>query len=304
VHNASDISSLLFMSIVNDKKVWYETIDPLEFTPDTCSVDLKVVQYGLYATAVWPSDFPQGSVDDSSSWIRLDPTGSPDLNDYFFVNGTTNLPQGYPLIMEIYPQEFNWENYWQYVEYQPILRKELSVRKGDDGRNFFFQPVNLTEAAARSGLRVSPGTMYIEVHAINTNSSVSDSAVFRATTRAPWVKIDPITEPARGTNLTITGTTNLSAGSNIPLQIEVMMHPCFKCSNPASAPGSSCCGKCTTGWFSGTVQAKDTERAERSWKLEVPTENWCWSETYYVSASAGGEEDALQDEKYFHIRET
>lgn len=145
--------------------------------------------------------------------------------------------------------------------------------------------------------------MFIEVHAVNMASGVSDKAVFEATTNGPWIRIDPIQEPVMGENLTITGTTNLDEGSVIFLNLGVMIHPCFWCSDPDSAPGSYCCRKCTMGFFSGDVLVMDTGGATRLWRFETPTTNWCTSETYYLTAGAEAGGESTQEDKYFHIRE-
>lgn len=303
-HNSSDISSLFFMRDAYDHGSWSQTIEPLEFTPDQCLVEIKVVQLGVYTTTLWPSDYPGGLVNESASWIRLDAPGPRDMDNGFLMSGTTSLPPGSPLIVEIYPREFKKENYWQYVDYRPILREKISVQQDADGGQYFALPVNLTGAAEQSGMTISPGTMYIEVHAVNMASSVSDQAVFEATTRSPWITIDPIQEPVQGEKLTITGTTNLPEGSAISLNLGVMIHPCFRCGNPDAAPGSYCCGKCTTGDFSGNVPVTDTGGAVRSWKYETPTANWCTSETYYITAGADVEGKSTQENKYFHIRKT
>jgi len=301
-HNVSEVDGLLFMSEQDGKKSWSLTSNPPQFTPDTCLVDVKVCQYGVFATATGPSAFPQGSINESSSWIHLDPPGVQDISTPFFVNGTTNLPVGYPLILEIYPRVYNKQNYRHDIDFRPIIRETLPVLPGNNGSNSFFLPVNLTDRSLQDGRALSPGTYFMEVHAVNMDSTVSDQGVFGATTSGPWIVIDPFLEPVKGTNLTISGRTNLSAGSPISVTVVSPMHPCFNCRNPDSYPGSICCGKCTLGYVSETVPAENLNAEERSWKIEVPTTNWCTSEIYEVLASSGPEDHAPGDYRYLSIR--
>lgn len=301
-HNSSELSSLFPMRSAYDHGNWSQTIEPLDFKPDQVLVEIKVVQFGVYTTTLWPSEYQGGQVNESASWIRLDAPGPRDMNTEFSLSGNTNLPAGYPLIVEVYPREFTRENYWQYVDYRPILREKTAVRQDADGRSYFTLPVNLTNAAEQRGIAISPGAMYTEVHAVNMASGVSDQTVFEATTRGPWIRIDPIQEPVMGENITITGTTNIEEGGVISLNLGVMIHPCFWCSNPESAPGSICCRKCTMGGFSGDIPVTGTGGATRSWRFETPTTNWCTSETYYLTAGAEAEGQNTMEERYFHIR--
>ena len=206
------------------------------------TVEVKAVKKGVYTTAVSPSPFPQVSDPDTPYWIRISPGGTHDLNENFTLTGQTNLPAGYPLVMEIYPGVFSLDKFSFDVDYDPMVREIIPVRLDDDGISVFSLPVNLTERSAQTGRELTLGSYFTEVHAVNMNSTVSDQGIFQATTTGPWVAIDPFPEPVQGTNLTISGRTNLSAGSNVVVSIDTLMHPCFKCSSPESNPGSYCCG--------------------------------------------------------------
>jgi len=69
-----------------------------------------------------------------------------------------------------------------------------------------------------------------------------------------------------------------------------------------AAPGSYCCGKYTTGYFSGDIMVTDTGGAARSWRYETPTTNGCTSETYSIDARAEAEGKSTREDKLFHIR--
>ncbi|WML68507.1 MAG: hypothetical protein METHP_02140 [Methanoregula sp. SKADARSKE-2] len=78
-HTSMDFSSLFFMQSGFDHGNWSQAFEPLDFTPDQCLVEIKVVQFGVYPTALWPLECQGGQVNESLSWIRLDLPGSREM---------------------------------------------------------------------------------------------------------------------------------------------------------------------------------------------------------------------------------
>jgi hypothetical protein len=285
------------------KKRWYVTGNA-QGTPDQYRVEIRAPEYGIYATSIHPSAFPRESVDDTTSWIRLDPTGTHDLGDLFCITGSTNLPIGYPLIIEVYRREFSQEEYLSLNEFKPVLRDQVTVMEDAKGTQYFSLPVNLTESVAKSGQKAVPGPFFVEIHAVNMNSSVSDRSSFEVTTHFPWIRVDTIIDPVLGSNLAVTGTTNLPAGSNISVEVyPAIIPPCPACQYPDQYPGLPCCGQCSMGSLSGIVHAKEIDGAVRSWEFTRPIgTRWCTGLAYSLTAKAEGFKDPVQDVKYFYIR--
>ena len=286
------------------RNIWEVDNDPQQYKPDQCTVHVTAVKHGVYTTAVYPSRFPQVSEPDTPYRIHLNPTGSHTLNDSFTISGSTNLPKGYPLMIEVYPGVFTPEDFGSDVDYDPLLQEMIEVRQSDDGSTFFSLPVNLTGYTRQNGRPLAPGDYFAEVHAINMNSTVSDSLIFTMSTDTPWIRIDPFDEPVQGTNLSLSGTTNLPAGNDVFINIATLMHPCPTYSIPPDHDTGSYCGgnKCSIVNIFQSLPTQNTTEGTRSWEFEVSTENWCKSESYYVRVSTADQEGAGEDHKYFRIR--
>ena len=290
----------------SDPKVWSTDVDAPPCAPDQYTVHASAVQRGVYSTAMYPFHY-HGAMDNNITfWIRLNPLVKHSLNSNFTISGSTNLPVGYPIEVEIFPGVYTPEDFGSDVDYHPLIKNIISVIPSADGSRIFSMPVNLTADNSLSAILLNPGEYFTEVHAINMNSSVSDNTIFLVTMDSPWVSIDPIDEPAEGANLTISGTTNLPPGDHVTIEISTVVHPCRPAPQSLLSfldTGSSCGGStCKLVDLHQTAQVKGASSGENLWKIEVTTENWCKDEKYIIRASTNDQIGSGNTHKYFGIR--
>lgn len=301
---SAELGASLVIFGTSDPKVWSTGVEAPPCAPDQYTVHASAVQRGIYTTAMYPFPF-HGTLDNNTMfWIRLNPLGKHSLNSTFTLSGFTNLPIGYPIEVEIFPGLYTPEDFESDVDYHPIVQDTISVVPSAYGSRTFSLPVNVTADNSLSRIPLNPGEYFTEVHAVNMNSSVSDNAVFLMITDSPWVVIDPIAVPAAGTNLTISGTTNLPPGDHVTIDISTIVHPC---PGPRSFLSfldtrSACGGNCKRVGIHQTTPILGSPGEANSWKYEVTTDNWCKKERYIVRVSTNEQIGSGAAHKYFGIR--
>lgn len=237
-------------------------------------------------------------------WIHLDPAGNHTLEENFTITGSTNLPAGYPVMAEIFPGWYSFEKFKDEEYYESLIKEIISTSPSGDGNTTFSLTVNLSGHHTWNNIPLRPGDYWIEAHAVNMNSTVSDTAPVTLSTDSPWILIDPIPEPVRGTNMTLSGTTNLPEGKDLFLSLNT--HRMVPCGRYGDSDPETICGGCTCSYvsISRSVPIQNATNSIRSWKYNVSTENWCLHESYKVQVSAGEQKDAAEDQSFFNIHET
>jgi len=300
------------VTTANDTGIWsattgiYDPWDPEEsrIKPDGYLVRLYEVPHDIYTTLIVPAILPVLTEPEGSYWVHLEPLVNQPLEEAFVLKGTTNLPEGYPLVSEIYPGIHSPEHLGSSFNYCPILSNYPTVGQNSDGERGFSIPVNFSGQRNTEGRLLRPGEYFAEVHAINTNSTVSDSMSFNLSSSAPWIHIDPIKEPARGTNLTISGTTSLSPGEQVYFYLTTASHPCPASRTPPDHDTEWTCGgsSCSGVDVSRNITVETGTDNSSVWSYETGTSNWCLNEQYFVKVSYGKDESISEDYAYFHVR--
>jgi len=297
---------------VNGTGVWSMTADTYvpepsdedRVIPDWYTVKVYDFPDDVYTTLIVPASLPSLTEPEGSYWVQLDPVGNQTLEEPFALNGTTSLPEGYTLVSEVYSGTYSSQRAVSDDYYRPVLADFITVGLDSDGNHVFSVPVNFSGHREIDGKMLKSGEFFTEVHAINTNSTVSDNRIFNISSTAPLIHIDPIQEPVRGTNITITGTTSLSPGQQVNFYLATELHPCPTYSTPPDYDTESICGGSSCSWVSIYQPVTIETGPDNSgvWKFETGTSNWCLHEHYFVSVTYGEDEIISKDSAYFNIR--
>ena len=303
------ISGSLPVTLVDGVGAWsttYDTAWPGEIPvmADRYVIHVYDPEKNVYATVVVPSSLPSLPEPESSYWIRLNAVENGSLEEPFTLNGTTNLPEGYVLLVEVYPGAFSAQRFGYGDSYKPVSEDFVTVTKGRDGNHGFSVTANLSGKHDSMGRLLAQGQYFAEVHAINANSTVFDSLTFNLSKNAPWIHIDPIQEPVRGTNLTISGTTSLSPGQTLYLSIDTLIHPCpTYIPKPGDNTESICGGSSCRGVsLREPVMVQSDSGNTSVWKYETGTDNWCLNERYTVKVRVEALGSESEDSAYFNLR--
>jgi hypothetical protein len=223
---------------------------------------------------------------DPSHWIELQNiqdfeigpgSDSPGLS--FAIAGETNLPVQSLIHIQTYRRDFSSGTE------KPALIWNIIVPVQNSGGpvNTFSYTVNIGKD--ENGFSINPG----EYRAVAYRQGVNDSAVFEVLGKDPlpwlWIRMDPIGKHTFGDSFTITGTTNLPAGSDILVSGGTDMHPCplIPPEERSSHPGSMCTG-CAPVHISETVPVIPAA-GNNTWNFTIDTNEWCINESYSIEVS-------------------
>lgn len=230
--NYKEIRGTLNVHTIDGVGVWSMTTDlavPLQerVMSDRCIVHVSAVPENVYATSVAPPALPLLAKPEDSYHVRLHPVENGSLEMPFAINGTTNLPEGYILVAEIYSAVFSEQRFGSVEDYQPVFKDFVTVVNTGTGNGSFSVSVNL------SGKPLKPGDFFVEVHAINMNSTVSDSRVISLSGKKPMITIAPIGGgTSQNSHHRIHGTINLRQGEQIYVHLTQVPHPCPRYFSP------------------------------------------------------------------------
>jgi len=226
---------------------------------------------------------------DPSHWIELHriqnfQTGSgadaPGL--VFTIAGETNLPANSLLFIQTYRKDFSSGT----EDPALIWNVFVPVQNSGGPANTFSYTVNVSKDYY--GFPIKPG----EYRAVVSRQGVNDSTVFEVLGNDPlpwlWIRMDPIGLHRFGERFTITGTTNLPAGSDILLRGGTDIHPCpFIPPEERSSNPDSVCGGCSLVHFSDTIPVIRSA-GNNTWSFPINTTGWCRNESYTISVSKDG----------------
>jgi hypothetical protein len=306
--NYGDFSGSTDVSMVPGSGAWSIAIDLDPSMPgrdsiaaEQCIVHVSAIRQNAYATSVAPVSQPP--LENIPYQIRLIAPRDANLHHPFMLNGATNLPAGTLLAAEIYPGVFSADRDGPVFRYEPLLQEFVTVGVTGEGR--FSVPVNLTGLTGQDGSPLSSGEYFAEIHDVNTNSTLSDTLVFFVSRKKPEIHIDPINEPVKGGNLTITGTTSLNPGENVSVVFGTMVHPCPTSRTTPDYDTQSICGGSSCSSFRSvvTVVVQPGTDTKNIWKYEIGTSNWCLKEQYFVQATAGKDGSGSEASATFSLHE-
>jgi len=209
---------------------------------------------------------------DQSLWIHIDPiedfhsespfniTGSTILK----ISGTTTFPAGSLFFVNIIEEERSRSLPTNIV---------VPAEKNSDGSIGFSYSYDM---------KGNPPAHYrVEIRKANQNFTAI--ARFNITSQEPWwwIMFDQVGEIHKGENLTITGTTNLPAGSEISVSSGLMAHPCTQPWDSGGLP-SFCGGTCNRAIAQSTVRVIPGLNGKNTWVYPINTTDWCTHEYYWI----------------------
>lgn len=168
-----------------------------------------------------------------SHYIAIDPLSGMNAGNPISLTGTTSLPAGSPILVEVYSASLETdpetitdpETGTVSGEFSGIIGV-TSARKGDDDHNiwgFSLETNNL-----------EPGEYIVSVSSLSgdisrrdyTKGDISGTLRFSLYPKsltehngASFIRIDPVSDKKTGEKFTITGSTNLASGTRILVQI-------------------------------------------------------------------------------------
>lgn len=308
--NYGEISGSVKVHTIEGVGVWSMTSDmgvPLQerVMPDRCIVHVSAVPENVYATSVAPPALPLLAKPEDSYHVLLSPLENGSLEMPFAINGITNLPEGYILVAEIYSAVFSEQRFGSVEDYQPVFMDFVTVVNTGTGNGSFSVPVNLSGKSDPKGLPLKPGDYFVEVHAINMNSTVSDSRVISLSGKKPRITIDPIGGGAsQNSHLWIHGKTNLRNGEKIYVHLTQVPHPCPRYfSTPEHDTQSRCGGStCTDVDISQPLVVQGGPGGGNNWWIfGTETTNWCMNEQYIIRVTTGENDRGSEEIAYFNL---
>lgn len=308
--NYKEIRRSLTVHTVDGVGVWSMTTDldvPLQgqVIPDRCIVHVIAVPENVYATSVVPPAVPSLAKTEDSYHVRMSPLENGSLEMPFAINGTTNLPEGYILVAEIYSAVFSEQRFGSVENYQPVFMDFVTVVNPGTGNGSFSVPVNLSGKSGPKGLPLKAGDFFVEVHAINLNSTVSDSRVISLSGKKPMITIAAIGGGAsQNSNLWIHGNINLRKGEKIYVHLTQVPHHCPRYFSPPDHDTQSRCGgsTCTDVDIRQTLVVQGGPENESNWWIfGTETTNWCMNEQYMIRVTAGESDRESEEIAYFHL---
>jgi hypothetical protein len=212
-------------------------------------------------------------------WIHIDPISDFSTDAAFNIIGstqlkvkvTTNFPVGTMLRFAIL--EENGE--------RDVIKTDIEVRSNSSGPNSSTVVYNIEG---------NPPGRYRVMLADSTNL-YSATSRFNITSALPfprWIQMDPLENIQKGKNIFISGTTNLTAGTEITVSYSMLAHSCTPSDIPDKLGERTFCGgSCQPGEGSShTVRVVEGAGGVNSWNATINTTGWC-TEIYSIGAFAG-----------------
>ena len=102
-----------------------------------------------------------------------------------------------------------------------------------------------------------------------------------------WIQMVPLEKIQKGKNIFISGTTNLTAGTEITVSYSMLAHSCVPPRIPdKQGERTFCGGSCQPGVGSSyIIRVVEGERGINSWNATLNTTGWC-TEIYSIGVDA------------------
>jgi hypothetical protein len=238
----------------------------------TASFTLK----GSYLT----TDTPVKATITKDDFIRINAIGDRSLGDQFLITGTTSLPAGTEIMWEVTPASFTTDPDQQTGTFTGVMaNSQVSKGTGNTNRVTF----------ALDTYVLLPGQYNVSVSTIAGDLTRGDfrtgdlmgSGLFtlrdsgESAVTGPFIRIDPVGDKNVGDAFTITGTTNLPAGTEILFQV-------YSASFEPTAANPQ-----TSGFFTGatgTVAVTRGTGGMNTWSADLDTSTFEPTE-YRVTAA-------------------
>ncbi|MEN6611011.1 MAG: hypothetical protein ABFC24_09210 [Methanoregulaceae archaeon] len=155
----------------------------------------------------------------AKAFISVDPVSDKNVGDLFTVTGTTNLPAGTELLVQIEPASFEPESGVDGVF--SGTAGGADVIAGTGGTNTWSLDVNtstLNPVKMRVNVSVFTGDMAKGNFSTSEPFGTWEFTLHPGPASGQYIKIDPVADKTTGDLLIITGTTNLPAGTELLVQ--------------------------------------------------------------------------------------
>jgi hypothetical protein len=250
------------------------------------SIASNPVQYGVTDNQPAEDSIYQ-YLPDSSYWIAINPVqnfrigaGSGPDRILFNISGTTNLPVNSLLFIDVYRK-----NPSSGQEERDLLWNAVTpVKNNGEKNNTFFYAENVTKDFYNSTIKAADYRVVVRRYNV---SAIGGFTILR---KDPlpfiWIRIDPIEKHHWGDVFTITGTSNLPAGSEITVRNErygAEFSTEYKCRNDVICARYYDCSN--EGNFERKGPVIGTGREYNTWNITVDTTGWCINHTYKLTAS-------------------
>jgi hypothetical protein len=212
-------------------------------------------------------------------WIRIDPIRNFETDASFtiigstllVIRGTTNYPEGtmlhYVILEEPGKLQLNSAN--------------TRVWSNDLGANSFaFAYEMKSNPPGQYQLIIAdPKNMTMIITPFNITSNLQYPV---------WIRMDPLDTVQKGKSIIFSGTTNLSAGTEITVGYDMIFHSCPPPKvRDKSGERTFCGGSCEVGQESSFhIRVVEGAHGVNSWNTTLNTTDWC-SELYGLGASFG-----------------
>jgi hypothetical protein len=212
-------------------------------------------------------------------WIDIDPISDFSTDAAFNiigstqlkVKGTTNFPGGTMLHFAILEENGKRDG----------TKTNIEVRNNSPGPNSFTVVYNMNGNP--------PGRFRVMItDSITLYSATSRFNITSALPFPRWIQMDPLENTQKGKNIFISGTTNLTAGTEIAVSYSLLAHSCTPSGIPDKLGERTFCGgSCQRGERSShTVQVVGGAGGVNSWNATINTTGWC-TEIYSIEAFSG-----------------
>jgi hypothetical protein len=229
---------------------------------------------------------PGSAIVKNTPYITINPVGDHAIGDIITLSGTTNFPVNTTLWIQAGPKEF--------TKYPPhYIGERVQVVQGISSNLWSIQINTSTFAIDEYSVLVSPliqGPIVFGQTRFSMISRPVSTVLTMAATQTPgnrFISIDPVPDHFSGESFTITGTTNLSAGEQILVDIYSPDH--------MSGPK----GTFSSGSV-GTVTVRNESGGKNSWSFTVGPSD-LEPDKYTVVATSYGPERG--DSRVFYILE-
>ncbi len=216
----------------------------------------------------------------TKAFISVDPVGDKNVGDLFTITGKTSFPAGTEIIIEVYPAVFEAETGRSGSGEFTGATGTVTIVNGTDGTNTWAWPLD-TKTFKPMEYLVSVSSVQGDLSKGDyTKGDISGATKFTlhqgpaTAAQEPFIRVDPVNEKKTGDKFSVTGTTNLPAGTEI--QVEVYA---------ASFETES--GRTGSGEFSGAVGMVEVTRGTGDtniWSADIDLSTFLPKE-YLVNAS-------------------
>lgn len=149
-------------------------------------------------------------------FISVDPVSDKNTGDQLTITGTTSLPTGTHVIVEVYPASFEDQTGTGYGNFNGATGT-VAIVKGTGEVNTWSWPLDTAT--------FKPGEYRVSVSSVNGDISANTKFTLRKSTTpaasgpsVQYIRIEPVADKTTGDLLIVTGTTNLPEGSILLVQ--------------------------------------------------------------------------------------